>query len=313
MTDACTQPTKGRKARPFLKWAGGKSQLLAQFSAHYPEELGKGEICRYVEPFLGGGAVFLDVVQRFTVAQSVLFDINRELILAYRVVQQAPQGLVESLGELHKHYYSLDDNRRERYYYQIRDEYNSQCGEIDYERFSDRWIARTAFMIFLNKTCYNGLFRVNSRGLFNVPFGRYRRPAILDAQNIFLVSALLQRAELVVGNFQASEPHIDEQTFVYFDPPYRPVSATSSFTSYSSHRFGDTEQTALAQFFAEMDRSRRAKLMLSNSDPTHLQPDDDFFETRYAGYRIHRVYASRMINTDARKRGKIPELLITNY
>ena len=313
MMQVRNQQIRSRKAKPFLKWAGGKTQLLAQFAAHYPRQLVNGEISRYVEPFLGGGAVFLDVVQRFPISEAVLFDINKELILAYRVVQQEPQRLIERLGQLHSHYYVLDEDRRERYFYDIRDAYNAQRSGIDYERFSELWIVRTAFMIFLNKTCYNGLFRVNSRGKFNVPFGRYKRPAILDDLNILHVSALLQRATLRVGPFQACEKYVDEQTFVYFDPPYRPISATSSFTSYSAQRFGDADQVDLSEFFARLDRAHNAKLMLSNSDPTHLVPDDDFFETCYAGYRIQRVHASRMINTDARKRGKIPELLITNY
>jgi DNA adenine methylase len=313
MTQVRTQQIRNRKARPFLKWAGGKTQLLAQFASHYPHQLASGEISRYVEPFLGGGAVFLDVVQRFSISEAVLFDINKELILAYRVVQQKPQQLIEHLSQLHAHYYALDDDRRERYFYEIRDAYNGQRGEVDYQRFSDLWIERTAFMIFLNKTCYNGLFRVNSKGMFNVPFGRYKRPAILDEQNILHVSSLLEMAILRVGPFQACEQYIDDRTFVYFDPPYRPISATSSFTSYSAQRFGDADQIALSEFFATLDRTCSAKLMLSNSDPTHLVPDDDFFEACYAAYRIHRVQASRMINTDARKRGKIPELLITNY
>ncbi len=313
MTQVRPKQIASRKARPFLKWAGGKTQLLAQYASHYPHQLASGEINRYVEPFLGGGAVFLDVVQRFSIAEAVLFDINNELILAYRVVQQKPQELIERLSQLHAHYYALNDDRREHFYYGIRDAYNGQRDEVDYQPFSDAWIERTAFMIFLNKTCYNGLFRVNSKGMFNVPFGRYKRPAILDEQNILHVSSLLQMASLHVGPFQACEQYIDDRTFVYFDPPYRPISATSSFTSYSTRRFGDADQIALSEFFARLDRTCRAKLMLSNSDPTHLVPDDDFFEACYAGYNIHRVHASRMINTNARKRGKIPELLITNY
>jgi DNA adenine methylase len=318
MTRVRMQQIASRKAKPFLKWAGGKTQLLAQFADHYPQQLAGGEITRYVEPFLGGGAVFLDVVQRFSIVEAVLFDINAELILAYRVVQKEPHRLIERLSQLHANYYALDDDQRDRYFYQIRDAYNAQRGEVDYHQFSKLWIERTALMIFLNKTCYNGLFRVNSRGMFNVPFGRYKRPAILDEQNILHVSSLLQMATLRVGPFQACEQHIDDRTFVYFDPPYRPISATSSFTSYSPQRFGEAEQIALSEFFALLDRTRKAKLMLSNSDPTHLVPDDDFFEACFAGYNIHRVHASRMINTNARKARQDPraadhELLRTDF
>lgn len=300
-------------ARPFLKWAGGKSQLLQQLRPHYPTDLKTGRTRRYIEPFLGGGAVFLDVIQNYDIAEAYLFDINEELILAYMVVQREPLQLIEALTGLRSHYLSRDEQQRLDYFYSIRDSYNTQRQTIDFQAFSEAWIERAAFMIFLNKTCFNGLYRVNASGGFNVPFGKYVRPEIFETENILRVSELLRRATLCVGGFEASEPYIDDNSFVYFDPPYRPISRTSSFTSYARHKFGDDEQRALAIFFRRAAEQTRAKLMLSNSDPISLSPDDFFFDTLYAPFNIYRVTASRMINAVAEGRGRITEILVTNY
>lgn len=300
-------------AKPFLKWAGGKSQLLAQFRRHFPAELTNGAIRRYVEPFLGGGAVFLEVAQRYPIQEAHLFDINEELILAYTVVQRDPRALIEHLTNHREHYLSLDEESRRSYFYCIRDRYNAHKRNVDFGTFSVAWIERAADMIFLNKTCFNGLFRVNASGMFNVPFGRYRNPAIFEEQNIPAVSRLLQRATLHVGGFGDCESLVDAQTFVYFDPPYRPLSQTSNFTSYSRDKFGDDEQRRLARFFTDLAARTGARLMLSNSDPKNLNPDDDFFDALYAPFTIRRVSASRMINSAIAGRGRISEIVVTNY
>ncbi|NUQ36671.1 MAG: DNA adenine methylase [Caldilineales bacterium] len=294
--------------KPFLKWAGGKRQLLPQFAAYYPPELAAGELSRYVEPFLGGGAVFLDVAQRFPIQQAFLFDINPELILVYRVVQQAPTALIDQLQAQAQAYLARTPAGRAEYFYALRAAYNARRASIDHTRFSDAWIDRAAQMIFLNKTCFNGLYRVNARGEFNTPMGRYSRPAILDPEGLTAASELLQRAEVRVGHFRDAAAVIDDHTFVYFDPPYRPLSATAHFTAYAAQRFDDADQTSLAQFFAHLHATRRARLMLSNSDTA-----DGFFQRLYTGFSIHRVQAHRMINADSAARGKIAELLITNY
>jgi DNA adenine methylase len=303
----------GVEAKPFLKWAGGKSQLLPQFEAHYPAELALGQIANYIEPFLGGGAVFLSIAQRYPFKQAYLTDINPELILVYRVVQRDPFELIAQLEQHQRAYCACNEEGRSTYFYKVRDQYIAQRVEIRFDDYTSAWIMRAARMIFLNKTCYNGLFRVNARGEFNVPFGRYKNPAIYDPNNLIRVSSLLQKAELRIAPFTACERWVTADTFVYFDPPYRPISATSSFTSYSSNRFDDAAQIALAQFFAHLHNSYGAKLMLSNSDPTLINPDDDFFARIYRGFNIHRVWASRMINSQADKRGKISELLVTNF
>jgi DNA adenine methylase len=200
------------QAKPFLKWAGGKSQLLAQFRPFYPPTLENGEIRTYVEPFLGGGAVFLDVAQRYDIAEAHLFDINEELVLAYTVVQQQPSALIELLSEHRQKYAALDEPGRAEYFYAIRSRYNQHKRSIDFHAFSAAWIERAADMIFLNKTCFNGLFRVNASRLFNVPFGRYKKPEVFDARNILRVSELLGRATLHVGGFESCAPYVGDDS-----------------------------------------------------------------------------------------------------
>jgi DNA adenine methylase len=300
-------------ARPFLKWAGGKSQLLSQLAAYFPPALAAGGIRRYVEPFLGGGALFLEIAQRYPVDDVVLSDANPELVLVYQVVQLDVEALIDRLEAHARAYLAADEPGRQAYYYQVRDEYNAQRCELDFSCHSAAWVERAAAMLFLNKTCYNGLHRVNGQGEFNVPHGRYRRPVICDGDNLRQVSALLQRATLRVGHFTICAAVVDAATFVYFDPPYRPLSSTASFTSYGREKFGDAEQIELAHFFARLNAETGAALMLSNSDPKNSNPNDDFFEQLYHSFAIHRVWASRMINSQGDKRGKISELVITNY
>ncbi len=313
MTLSATKTTSGAKARPFLKWAGGKSQLLRQFQQFYPRGLADGSIKRYIEPFLGGGAVFLDVVQKYSIADAVLFDVNKELILAYRVIQEKPRQLISLLDEHNQAYFKLSEEERQAYYYEVRDAYNAQRFRVDYDVFSDEWILRTARIILLNKTGFNGLYRVNSSGGYNVPFGQYERPAIFDAENILSVSNLLNNVILRVGSYEACRRFVNDTSFVYFDPPYRPISRTSNFTSYAKDKFDDEEQIRLANFFAQLAEETGAQLMLSNSDPHNTDPEDMFFEELYNGFTIHKVFAKRMISSNALGRGKISELLITTY
>jgi DNA adenine methylase len=287
--------------------------LLSQFEEFYPPELKLGHIKKYVEPFVGSGAVFFDIAQTYSVKSIFLYDVNVELIIAYRVIQRNVEDLIEQLDELSKNYKALDSKCRKEFFYQIRERYNQQRREIDYPHFSQNWLSRAAMLIFLNRTCFNGLFRLNSKGEFNVPHGRYKNPRILDEENLLNVARVLQSAEIQAGDFEICATEVDETTFVYFDPPYRPISQTSSFTSYSKFDFGSDEQKRLARFFAKLDREHQAKLMLSNSDPTNEDPSDNFFEVLYRNFLIETVAANRMINSNGAKRGKIRELLITNY
>lgn len=301
-----------RKARPFLKWAGGKRQLLSQIDGFFPQALKNGKLNRYVEPFVGSGAVFFHVVQNYPVKDLFIADINPELILAYRTIQQAVEALIAELMQIEAHYLPLPESQRKTFYYKQRALYNKNKPAIDYNTFQEAWIERTAQLIFFNRTCYNGLFRVNSRGEYNVPFGRYKNPVICNGPNLRAASALLQQARIHYGHYSACADVVDESTLVYFDPPYRPISATANFTAYSPHSFDDDQQLELAEFFRQLD-SQGAHLLLSNSDPKNTDPKDDFLEEAYQGFRIERVQARRRINRSAEKRGLINELLILNY
>jgi DNA adenine methylase len=300
------------KAKPFLKWAGGKAQLIEQIIEFLPQELKLGRIHRYVEPFVGGGALFFHIAQAYEVDEFYISDVNEELILAYKTIQQDVNELIPLLRSMERKYYRLTPNRQKEYFYAVRFQLNENRPSINYNEYNQSWIERTAQIIFLNRTCYNGLFRVNSRGEFNVPFGKYKNPLICSEENLQSVSELLQRTEIRLGDFSDCESFVNASTFVYFDPPYRPISKTASFTAYSRYDFDDAAQLRLASFYRLLDK-KGAKLMLSNSDPKNENPDDHFFEDAYRDFEIVRVRANRMINCNAERRGAINELLIMNY
>lgn len=304
--------TNDTLAKPFLKWAGGKGQLISMFRDFYPVELKTGEIKNYYEPFIGGGAVFFDVVQQYNVESAFLYDINPELILTYRVIQQDVFKLIEVLGSYQKWYEKSDEKAQNELFYNIRDEFNKDLHQTNFSKYNESWFKRAAQIIFLNKTCFNGLFRFNQKGEFNVPAGRYKNPKILDEQNLLKVSKLLSVAEIINAGFESVEQDISGNAFVYFDPPYRPISKTSGFTSYSSFKFGDTEQMKLADLFNRL-HEKGIKLMLSNSDPKNNDPEDHFFDEIYKNFKIARIPARRMINSNPAKRDAINEIVVTNY
>lgn len=298
-------------AKPFLKWAGGKSQLLPKIFENLPQRLKDEKIKKYVEPFLGGGAVFFYLSSIYSFEEIILNDINCECILTYKVVQQYVDDLIEILSEIENEYINKNDDERQEMFYKKRSMFNEEKMKIDYNNFSDMWISHAANMIFLNKTCFNGLYRQNRKGQFNVPFGKYKNPTICDLENLKCVNKALHGVKLICGDFEILTSYIDENTFVYMDPPYRPLSNTSNFTDYSKEPFNDESQKRLASWFHYLD-SIGASLMLSNSDPTNSDPDDDFFDNLYEGYRIERVNAIRAINSNGNGRGTIRELLILN-
>lgn len=299
-------------AKPLLKWAGGKSQLVDEIDSRLPIEFKKGEIRNYCEPFLGGAAVYFHIAQKYSIDKAILSDVNEEIILFYQVIKNDVNEFLELVNYLKETYLSLDSDKQSKFFYDIRKQFNHSKKNIDFKYYSKNWIDRAAQLLFLNKTCFNGLFRQNSKGEFNVPFGKYTNPQFLDKNNVILISKLLQKAELFILDFEDIEKLIDDTFFVYFDPPYRPISKTSSFTSYSKFEFSDNEQIRLAELFKRLD-NKRIKLMLSNSDPKNVNPKDDFFENLYSKFRIERVLANRMINCNGNGRGKINELIITNY
>jgi len=300
------------KPRPFLKWAGGKGQLLETFRRYYSKELKSGAIKHYYEPFLGGGAVFFDIISRYEIEKAYLYDINEELILVYKVVQQEVEELINQLVAYETSYKVLAPAQRSEMYYDVRNQYNEERAKITFDTFNNNWVGRAAKMIFLNKTCYNGLFRLNQRGEFNTPAGDYKNPTICDANNLHLVSQALQKADICRGGFQQALHDLQNPAFVYFDPPYRPISKTASFTAYSRHAFTDNEQRQLAETFQSL-ADKGAQVMLSNSDPKNEDKNDHFFDDLYENWYIHRVQARRAINSNAKKRGTIKELIITSY
>lgn len=265
------------KAGPFLKWAGGKGRLLGQYESLFPKRF-----TRYFEPFVGAGAVFFHLNPK----KAHLSDTNPDLIACYQVIRDELPALVELL-RMYRH--------DRDFYYHVR--------ELDPGALST--VQRAARMIFLNKTCFNGLWRVNRRGQFNVPFGDYKNPKILDEDNLHAVSAALQGVDIQLRPFDGVIAQARRGDFIYMDPPYHPVSATSSFTSYGADDFKPDDQRRLADAFRALD-AKGAKVMLSNSDTP-------FIRELYEGYRIEQVWCRRAINRDAAKRGAVSEVVVLNY
>ena len=296
------------EAKPFLKWAGGKGQLISQLDEHLPDDLHR-QTFTYIEPFVGGGAMLFHMLRKYpNIKHAVINDINSHLVTAYCVIKEQPDELIKRLSELESDYFSQpDEEKKKNYYLDIRNIFNeTPLDDID----------RTKYLIFLNRTCFNGLYRVNSKGKFNVPFGRNLRPTICNVETILADSEVLNRANVKIlnGDFeQTAEEMQNGLNFFYFDPPYRPLNATSSFNSYAKEDFNDEEQVRLRDFCARINEIPDVKWMLSNADCSAKNPQDTFFEDIYGDFHIYRVYASRAINANPSKRGKLTELLIKNY
>ncbi|MBR3591536.1 MAG: Dam family site-specific DNA-(adenine-N6)-methyltransferase [Clostridia bacterium] len=297
--------TTEKTVKPFLKWAGGKGQLLHEIKKYYPFNT---EITKYAEPFVGGGAVLFDILGKYDLKEIYISDINVELMNAYKMVRDNIDALVENLYLLQNEFSFLDTEDRKSYYNKIRNKFN----DLKVNGDTNENIEKAALMIFLNKTCFNGLYRVNKKGQFNVPMGSYKNPLICDEENLRLVSEKLQDVTIVCGDYREAADFIDEKTFVYFDPPYRPLTETSGFTAYTENLFNDAEQIELAKFVDLMDK-KGAKIVISNSDPKNTNSEDNFFDDIYSKHNINRVEANRMINSKGASRGKIKELLISNF
>lgn len=296
-------------AKPFLKWAGGKGKLLDQLDVFLPQQL-DGRPFTYVEPFVGGGAMLFHMLKKHKeIKHAIINDINTHLITAYRVIKENPQELIERLTEIEHKYYALEgEETKKTFYLNARETFNEH--KLDA-------IERTKYLIFLNRTCFNGLYRENAKGKFNVPFGRYLHPTICNADTILADSEMLNRTNVTIlnGDFTNVLNHLDNNglNFLYFDPPYRPLNATSSFNSYVKEEFNDDEQIRLRDFAHDLNDRLGVYWMLSNADCSSKNPQDTFFENIYADFYINRVYASRSINVNPTKRGKLTELLICNY
>ena len=296
-----------RNLKPILKWAGGKSQLLAEIAHAYPDGFGD-TIRRYAEPFVGGGAVLFDILSKYELDEVYISDVNAELINMYLIVRDRADELIELLSTYQSEYLTLNTEGRKQYYYSKRDTFN----DLIIRGESKSGVESAALFVFLNRTCFNGLYRANRSGLFNVPQGDQANPLICNAENIRAVSVALKKVQIICGDYSASRAFIDKNTLVYLDPPYRPLKGRDSFISYTETEFDDGCQRALAGFIEEMD-ARGAYIILSNSDPKNVDPDDDFFEDLYADYDVQRINAKRRINRNADHRGYITELLIKNY
>ena len=295
------------KVKPFVKWAGGKGSLLNQLNKYYPLELKNGKIECYIEPFVGGGAVLIDILQNYKINEAYAFDINENLINSYNIIKNNVNELIYNLKILEKEYLRLEKDARKEYFYNIREQYNSYKLDKD-----EKSLQKAVEFIFLNRTCFNGLYRVNKNGDFNVPMGNYKNPTICDEENLKALSRLIRNVKFQYGDYKASQECIKKNTFVYFDPPYRPLNVTSGFTSYTKEDFDDENQKELALFYKNLS-NRKVKVMLSNSNPKNTDKEDCFFENIYKGFNINEVYAKRMINANSNGRGEISELLITNY
>ena len=276
-----------KKARPFLKWVGGKGQLLTQLENLFPKEYNS-----YFEPFVGGGAVFFSLDPK----KAHINDINKTLIQTYIHIKENVDKLIKSLKKLEKEFLAKNDNERKDFYYSIRNNYNL---------LSPKDFKRSLYFLFLNKTAFNGIYRENSKGEFNVPMGSYKNPKIVDEENLKAISKILSKTKITSGSFIDAVKNAKAGDFVYFDPPYYPLSETSSFTGYNKDSFSKDDQIRLRDLFIELDK-RGVNVMLSNSSTP-------FIQEIYSVYKQIPVYANRMINSRSDKRGKIAEVLIVNY
>ncbi len=290
-------------AKPFVKWVGGKTQLLSDIRSALPHDFSRQESITYVEPFVGGGAVLFWILQEYSnIKKAVINDINEELICTYKIVKNNVEELIAELKRIQMEYLLMSENMRKDYYIAQRIRFN--CSK-------NTDVETAALFIFLNRTCFNGLYRVNSKGEFNVPYGKYANPRICDEETLRADSVLLQNVEILCGDFAETACYAGKNVLFYLDPPYRPLSETSSFTSYSRYGFNDAEQIRLRDF-CEQISSCKSLFVASNSDPRNIGVDDNFFDYLYNSFYIKRVSASRMINSRGERRGSISELIISN-
>lgn len=292
------------KAKPFIKWVGGKGQLLDQLEALLPNDFDSWADVTYIEPFVGGGAMLFHLLQAHpNIRRAVINDINPKLTTCYRVIRDNPQQLITRLKEIENYYLGLSkEEDRRAYYMQQRAAFNGALQDVE----------QTAVFIFLNRTCFNGLYRENRKGEYNVPFGRYANPQICNAELIMADNKVLQRVEILTGDFRHTLSYAQGRTLFYFDPPYRPLSNTSSFNDYAKQPFNDEAQIRLKEFCDQVSAAG-CSFMLSNSDCLGNDGTDRFFDDLFQDYYIERVWAKRSVNAVASKRGKLTEILVHNY
>lgn len=296
--------TKEIIAKPFVKWAGGKSQLIGEVDKKI-KSLTKRKFT-YIEPFVGGGAVLFWLLESYPQIEKVVInDINSDLITTYKTIKNNVSELIDKLRnwEIEYHKFKELPEDRKMYYYEKRELFNSRKTDST---------THSALFIFLNRTCFNGLYRVNRKNGFNVPIGSYKTPMICDTDNLISVNKALQKVEILNGDYTKTIEYAQNNTVFYFDPPYKPLNETSSFNSYAKDEFNDEEQVRLKEFCDKLNKLGY-QWILSNSDVKGKNSEDNFFDDLYEKYNISRVMARRNINANGKKRGQLTELLITNY
>ncbi len=292
-------------AKPFLKWAGGKGQLITDIQKVLPKQFVNQKFT-YLEPFVGSGAVLFWMLENFpNIEKAVINDINSDLTNVYKIIASKPQELISILKQFQKEYHELElfPEKKKLYYYEKRELFNKR---------STNKTTQAALFIYLNRTCFNGLFRVNKSNGFNVPIGSYKKPTICDSENILAVSEALQKVEILTGDYQKTIKYAERPALFYFDPPYKPLSKTSSFNSYAKDEFDDKEQIRLRDFCNQLNELNHFWI-LSNSDVKNGNPEDNFFDDIFNQYHVNRVFARRNINANGNNRGLLTELLITNF
>lgn len=300
--------------QPFLKWAGGKRQLLDEIFSRLPKSFGEHEFRQYAEPFLGGGAVLFEMFNQNKIDSAIVFDSNIDLILCYQTVKDHVEDLIKNLTELKKSYHAKPTfEHRKEFYWDLRTAFNKNIGQNNKSWHVKKKALHAARFIVLNKLCFNGLFRVNRKGTFNVPPSDLTDKAIFSTSNLKNVSKILQKVTIIHGDYSEITNHVNTNTFVYFDPPYRPLTKTS-FVAYSKSEFTDKEQRDLADLCLNLTTD--VKVIISNSNPKSITPTDDFFDRLYpnaAGFHHYPVEANRSINSKGSSRTGVSELIITNY
>ena len=292
-------------AKPFVKWAGGKGALIKHLIAHLPNDFAERQDVTYIEPFVGGGAMLFYMLTHYpNIRRAIIADVNQDLINCYQYIKNDPTGLISQLRDIKNKYYSLSSiEDKSAFYYRIRESYNND------ELTS---LERSAYFIFLNKTCFNGLYRVNAYGRFNVPFGKYSTPPIYDEDLIWANHKILKNVDIYVGSYEIILNHLGRRyNFIYLDPPYRPLSASAHFIEYTHTVFNDSEQERL-KIFCDRLTQRGCKIMQSNSNSLNTD-GSSYFVNLYSEYDIKQILAHRFINAHAGKREKETELIIMNY
>lgn len=295
------------KAKPFIKWVGGKTQLLTEINNNLPKNINTIET--YIEPFIGGGAVMFDIVPKLSNIKYVIInDLNFKLTNVYSVIKYNCDKLIDILKQYQEQYISLDEMGKSEMFYNIRKDFNNVTN------LTEPSIELAANFIFLNKTCFNGLYRENAKGEFNVPWNKSKNPCICDEENLKAVCAFLLQydVKILTGSYDKLIDYVTNNTLVYLDPPYRPITDSSAFTSYTKSGFNDENQKEL-KIWCDLINDRHNYFMLSNSDPKNTNMDDNFFDELYSNYNILRVSARRNINSKGTARGAITEILVKNF